>query len=124
MLTFGSNSMSDFMLNWVANVKRIKQTLYLVGALDVKLKALCEHQSIPSATMAREALTAMGLDSYVSQLGSFAGTYYRYTPGTFLRMGVVKQVFIRQMLSAGLDAMVSDVDVVCAPLPIELKWCG
>ena len=39
MLTFGSHSMADFLLNWVAHVKKIDQRLYLVGALDAKPRA-------------------------------------------------------------------------------------
>ncbi|KAL1523586.1 hypothetical protein AB1Y20_018522 [Prymnesium parvum] len=124
MLTFGSKSMSEFMLNWVEHVRRLGQKLYLVGALDAQLTAVCEAHGVPSATITRAALEAMQLGSHVSQLGSSAGAYYRYAPGTFLRMGLVKQVFIVQMLAAGLDAMVSDVDVVWLASPWPLVRYG
>lgn len=41
MLTFGSHSMADFLLNWVEHVKRLGQRLYLVGALDERMEQLC-----------------------------------------------------------------------------------
>ena len=60
-----------------------------------------------------------------NQLGSNAAKlYYRYAPGTFLRMGLIKQVFIREMLVAGLDAMVSDVDVAWFRSPWPLVRYG
>eukprot|EP00966_Prymnesium_polylepis_P240699 5566528-Prymnesium_polylepis.1 len=116
--------MSEFMLNWVEHVRRLGQKLYLVGALDPQLKEICAQQGIPSATISPAALAKMRLDSYVSQLGHSADAYYRYAPGTFLRMGLVKQVFIVQMLKAGLDAMVSDVDVVWLASPWPLVRYG
>ena len=120
-LTFGSHSMADFLLNWVAHVKRLNLRLYLVGALDAKMAALCDEQGIPAATISDEHLAVMG----AAKLGSHASTtYYRYAPGTFLRMGLIKQVFIRQMLLAGLDAMVSDVDVAWFRSPWPLVRYG
>ena len=38
MLTFGSHSMADFLLNWLEHVKRLDQRLYLVGALDQRME--------------------------------------------------------------------------------------
>ena len=121
-LTFGSHSMADFLLNWVEHVKRLDQRLYLVGALDAKLAALCLEHGIPAATISDETLSSMGVD----RLGEKAATtYYRYAPGTFLRMGLIKQVIIREMLTAGLDAMVSDVDVAWlrSPWPL-IRYSG
>jgi len=120
-LTFGSHSMADFLLNWVAHVRKLDQRLYLVGALDAKLAALCEEQGIPAATISDDVLSSLG----AAKLGSKASTtYYRYAPGTFLRMGLIKQVFIRQMLLTGLDAMVSDVDVAWFRSPWPLVRYG
>ena len=120
-LTFGSHSMADFLLNWVAHVRKLDQRLYLVGALDAKMAALCDEQGIPAATIADDVLMKLGADS----LGSRAATtYYRYAPGTFLRMGLIKQIFIRQMLVTGLDAMVSDVDVAWLQSPWPLVRYG
>ena len=97
-LTFGSHSMADFLLNWVAHVRRLDQKLYLVGALDAKLAALWLEHNIPAATISDATLESMG----AGKLGASAThTYYRYAPGTFLRMGLIKQVFIREMLLAG-----------------------
>ena len=118
-LTFGSHSMADFLLNWVAHVRRLDERLYLVGALDAKIAALCEEHGIPAATISDDKLSGMG----VRTLGASSG-YYRYQPGTFLRMGLIKQVFIRQMLLAGLDAMVSDVDVAWLRSPWPLVRYG
>ena len=116
-LTFGSNSMKDFLLNWVEHVKKLDQRLYLVGALDAQLAALCAEHGIPAATISDATLESMGAE----KLGAHAATgYYRYAPGTFLRMGLIKQVFIREMLDAGLDAMVSDVDVAWLRSPWPL----
>ena len=120
MLTFGSGSMSDFLLNWEEHVKRLGQRLYLVGALDDKMEQLCEKHGIPAATITRAAMEANGILSSVGQLGKSSGTYYRYAAGTFLKMGLVKEVFIRAMLDAGLDAMVSDVDVAWLSSPWPL----
>lgn len=121
MLTFGSNSMKDFLLNWVAHVKRLEQKLYLVGALDAQLEQLCHERGIPAATISNEVLESMG----AQKLGAGAAhQYYRYAPGTFLRMGLIKQVFIRQMLLGGLDAMVSDVDVAWLASPWPLVRYG
>ena len=50
--------------------------------------------------------------------------HYRYAPGTFLRMGLIKQVIIREMLMTGLDAMVSDVDVAWLRSPWPLVRYG
>ena len=120
-LTFGSHSMADFLLNWVAHVKRLDQKLYLVGALDAKLAALCLEHGIPAATISDETLASMG----ANKLGAHAATtYYRYAPGTFLRMGLIKQVFIKEMLLSGLDAMVSDVDVAWLRSPWPLIRYG
>ena len=120
-LTFGSHSMADFLLNWVEHVKRLDQKLYLVGALDAKLAALCLEHGIPAATISDATLESMG----ANKLGAQAtNTYYRYAPGTFLRMGLIKQVFIKEMLSAGLDAMVSDVDVAWLRSPWPLVRYG
>ena len=120
-LTFGSHSMADFLLNWVEHVKRLDQRLYLVGALDAKLAKLCLEHDIPAATISDETLASMG----VNKLGAHgATTYYRYMPGTFLRMGLIKYVFIREMLAAGLDAMVSDVDVAWLRSPWPLVRYG
>jgi hypothetical protein len=113
--------MADFLLNWVAHVRKLDQRLYLVGALDAKMAALCDEQGIPAATIADDVLLKLGADS----LGSRAATtYYRYAPGTFLRMGLIKQIFIRQMLVTGLDAMVSDVDVAWLQSPWPLVRYG
>jgi hypothetical protein len=120
-LTFGSHSMADFLLNWVAHVKRLDQRLYLVGALDAKLAALCLEHGIPAATISDETLAKMGANRLSK---SAEKTYYRYAPGTFLRMGLIKQVFIREMLLAGLDAMVSDVDVAWLRSPWPLVRYG
>ena len=118
-LTFGSASMADFLLNWVAHVRRLGERLYLVGALDAKIAALCDELGIPAATISNERLTSLG----VRTLGASSG-YYRYHPGTFLRMGLIKQVIIKQMLLAGLDAMVSDVDVAWLSSPWPLVRYG
>ena len=120
-LTFGSHSMADFLLNWVAHVKKIDQRLYLVGALDAKLAALCLREGIPAATISDAALEQMGANKLSA---SAEHTYYRYAPGTFLRMGLIKQVFIREMLTSGLDAMVSDVDVAWLRSPWPLIRYG
>ena len=120
-LTFGSHSMADFLLNWVKHVRKIGQRLYLVGALDSKMASLCDEHGISAATISDDVLRLLG----VSKLGARAATtYYRYAPGTFLRMGLIKQVFIRQVLLSGLDAMVSDVDVVWFRSPWPLVRYG
>ena len=105
MLTFGSNSMADFLLNWVDHVRALGERLYLVGALDKQIEELCEKHGIPAATIEPSALLPEEA-KYITQLGDSARKYFRYAPGTFLRMGLVKQIFIRQMLNARLDAMV------------------
>ena len=120
MLTFGSHSMADFLLNWLEHVKRLDQRLYLVGALDQRMEQLCAKHRIPAATIKPSAMAANGILSSVGQLGQSSGQYYRYAAGTFLRMGLVKEVFIRSMLDAGLDAMVSDVDVAWLSSPWPL----
>ena len=43
MLTFGSHSMADFLLNWVEHVKKLGQRLYLVGALDERMEQLARE---------------------------------------------------------------------------------
>ena len=123
MLTFGSHSMADFLLNWLEHVKRLDQRLYLVGALDQRMEQLCAEHGIPAATIKPSAMAANGILSSVGQLGQSSGQYYRYAAGTFLKMGLVKEVFIRAMLDAGLDAMVSDVDVawLASPWPL-VRW--
>eukprot|EP00964_Phaeocystis_antarctica_P150218 scaffold117604_cov39-Phaeocystis_antarctica.AAC.2 len=120
MLTFGSHSMADFLLNWVEHVRRLGQRLYLVGALDQRMEQLCALHGIPAATIKPSAMAANGILSSVGQLSKSSGQYYRYAAGTFLKMGLVKEVFIRSMLDAGLDAMVSDVDVVWLSSPWPL----
>jgi len=123
MLTFGSGSMTDFLLNWIEHVKRLGpevSRLYLVGALDEKMEKLCEEHGIPAATITPAAMEANGIAQSVGQLGRSSSSYYRYAAGTFLKMGLVKEVFIRQMLEAGLDAMVSDVDVAWLSSPWPL----
>ena len=86
--------MADFLLNWVAHVRKLDQRLYLVGALDAKLAALCLQHGIPAATVSDETLASMGAGTLGASASKF---YYRYAPGTFLRMGLIKQVFIRQV---------------------------
>ncbi len=121
MLTFGSHSMADFLLNWVAHVHRLAEPLFLVGALDPKLAALCADRAIPAATISDASLNSMG----ASKLSSASShRYYRYAPGTFLRMGLIKQIIIVQMIRAGYDAMVSDVDVVWLRPPWPLVGYG
>ena len=120
MLTFGSHSMADFLLNWLEHVKRLGQRLYLVGALDQRMEQLCALHGIPAATIKPSAMAANGILSSVGQLSKSSGQYYRYAAGTFLKMGLVKEVFIRSMLDAGLDAMVSDVDVAWLSSPWPL----
>ena len=95
MLTFGSRSMADFLRNWVAHVRKQGITLYLVGALDDDILALCNADTIAAATIPDAVLRAKGLDTSASL--SRVKAYYRYQPGTFLRMGLVKQHFIRQV---------------------------
>lgn len=82
-----------------------------VGALDAPMAELCHERGIAAATIPPRTLSARGLSAHSQQLSQSSG-YYRYQPGTFLRMGLVKELFIRQVLMAGFDAMVSDVDVV------------
>ena len=97
MLTFGSRSMADFLRNWVAHVRKQGITLYLVGALDDDILALCDADTIAAATIPAAVLRAKGLDTSASL--SRVKAYYRYQPGTFLRMGLVKQHFIRQVIA-------------------------
>jgi hypothetical protein len=80
---------------------------------------LCNERGIAAATIPPRTLSARGLGAHTQQLSQSSG-YYRYQPGTFLRMGLVKELFIRQVLLAGFDAMVSDVDVVWLQPPWPL----
>jgi hypothetical protein len=58
---------------------------------------LCSARGIAAATIPPRTLAARGLGSHSQQLSQASGAYYRYQPGTFLRMGLVKELFIRQV---------------------------
>jgi len=76
MLTFGSKSMSDFLLNWVEHVRRLGTEAgpYLVGALDAPMAELCRQRGIAAATVPQRTLEARGLGEHSRQLGGWHHT--------------------------------------------------
>jgi len=100
MLTFGSGSMSDFLLNWVEHVRRLGDAAgpYLVGALDGPVADLCKDRSIASAVAPPAdgggGGGGGGVGEHTAQLRETSG-YYRYRPGSS-RCGSSQRLFVSQ----------------------------
>ena len=116
--TFGSAVMMDFVKNWLHFVSRAGLTPYLVGASDVPLLSFCDNASVAAAginpeldvwTHERRPVKPNGTAAYELKSG---WKYYRHHNSDFLEMGLVKVAFLRELVSAGFDVLISDLDVV------------
>mmetsp|Transcript_19097 Transcript_19097/g.26441 ORF Transcript_19097/g.26441 Transcript_19097/m.26441 type:complete len:801 (-) Transcript_19097:47-2449(-) len=118
MLTFGSRAVSDFILNWVKNVEKIKDIgPYIVACMDEDLLALCKSKGIP-AFYARSANIIgdrgnLGTDpTKQSRQTIGSDRYYRTDGAAFKKMGAVKAAMLQMMLETGYNVFISDADVV------------
>jgi len=102
LVTFGSTAMSDFILNWIAHVKRLPppNNAYVVAALDKPLLQLCEQNDLPGVALAAQ-------DGLLQDKG-----YFRADEKKFVRMGEIKVDLIRALVAAKYHVLVSDADVV------------
>jgi len=118
MLTFGSKSVADFILNWVKGVQKIPDIgPYIVAAMDNELLELCKKNDIP-AFYARSA-DIIGDKAYLGtepskqqeqRIGS--DRYYRTDGAAFKKMGAVKAATLQILLEDGYNVLISDADVV------------
>lgn len=95
-LTFGGESMADFMHNWIHHVRAIGVKAYLVAALDKPAYEVCNRAGYPSAQLDFNS----------------SWSYFRMNDQAFLQMGILKNNLLVSFLRTGLDVLISDLDVV------------
>jgi hypothetical protein len=105
LVTFGSISMSEFVLNWVAHVQKLEgqgasHVDFAVAVLDKPLLALLDEKGLPAITLA----AVDGLMEHKE--------YFRADEKKFLRMGEIKVDLIRPLIAAGYHVLMCDADVV------------
>lgn len=97
--TFGSESMSDFILNWAQQVRKVLPGQpFVVGALDNGAEVLCKQHG----------LSAIGFGKMSMNTGS---AYWRQNERTFLYMAELKAKLLIGLLRSGYNVMLSDADV-------------
>ena len=115
--TFGSAVMMDFVKNWLHFAKKSGLTPYLIGAADTGTRDYCASAGVASAaidprldvwTYQRKKQSEVTDDA----LGKTQWQYFRHHNSDFLGMGLVKVAFLWELLSSGLDVLISDLDVV------------
>lgn len=101
LVTFGSASTAPFVANWIDNLRMLGTARLLVGALDDATFAACLDGNVPVVRVG--AASASGLSS-------IGDGYFRKDYGRFKKMGVLKLIFLQELLDAlALDAAVPGV---------------
>ena len=116
--TFGSVVMMDFVQNWVHFVRRAGLEPMLIGAADASLLARCsaEHLAATGVRPELDVWTYAKRQPQQQQQQVFDlksdWKYYRHHKSSFLEMGLVKVAFLWELLTAGYNVLISDLDVV------------
>ena len=113
--TFGSSVMVDFVQNWLHFARRAALKPLLVGAADAALLSFCNNKSVPAAAISPD-LDVWTYERKPAQEGVYQiktqWAYFRHHDSDFLEMGLVKVAFLWELLVAGLNVLISDLDVV------------
>ena len=87
----------------------------LVGAADAALLSFCNNKSVPAAAISPD-LDVWTYERKPAQEGVYQiktqWAYFRHHDSDFLEMGLVKVAFLWELLVAGLNVLISDLDVV------------
>ena len=116
--TFGSIVMIDFIHNWFHYARRAGLSPALIGAADIATLDACSDEALPAIGINPD-LDVWSYERRTSWLPSAAmfevrsdWRYYRHHRSSFLEMGLVKVAFLWELVSAGFDVLISDLDVV------------
>ena len=114
--TFGSSVMMDFVKNWVHFVQKAQLTPFLIGAADLPLLRECTRLGLPAAGIdpSLDVWTYQRKPGYGKEVYEMKSEwkYFRHHNSDFLEMGLVKVAFLWELLSAGFNVLISDLDVV------------
>jgi len=102
MVTWANNHYYDFVQNWVYNIKKLKISNFMVGAMDNDLLVRMIDEDIPTFAMQSNMTT--------SDFG--------WGTPNFHKMGRKKIQLIRDFTLMGFDILVSDVDTVWMRDPV------
>ena len=115
--TFGSAVMMDFVKNWLHFAQKAQLAPLLVGAADGALNVFCEKEGYAAAAINPRLdvwtykLKPKKADGEVFEMKT-QWSYFRHHNSDFLEMGLVKVAFLYELLGAGFDVLISDLDVV------------
>eukprot|EP01065_Artemidia_motanka_P036822 TRINITY_DN4485_c0_g1_i2.p1 TRINITY_DN4485_c0_g1~~TRINITY_DN4485_c0_g1_i2.p1 ORF type:complete len:689 (+),score=169.44 TRINITY_DN4485_c0_g1_i2:61-2127(+) len=99
-VTFGTASVSDFVWNWLAHLRRLGLGPYFVGALDERMRDACRERGVPTMLLSGNTILRKRGAKFIQQ-----------GDGSFKKMGSVKTKFVQDLLDLGISPILTDADV-------------
>ena len=109
IVTWANHHYRDFAQFWVARLRALNLTNFMVGAMDEELHAYLVSDGVPTWHMGSK-----GIDSKAVKRD------FGWGSKNFHKMGRDKIRLVRDFTRAGVDALISDVDVAWLRDPIPL----
>ena len=109
IVTWANHHYRDFAQSWVARLRALNLTNFMVGAMDEELHAYLVSDGVPTWHMGSK-----GIDSKAVKRD------FGWGSKNFHKMGRDKIRLIRDFAHAGVDVLISDIDVAWLRDPIPL----
>ena len=113
--TFATAELQDFLHNWLTHARAVNLPNVFVIALDAKVAEWCTSRGVRSMDA-----------SHLIDKGQFQASVkgFREHKQSFNAIGEAKILALRGLMDAGLDVLLSDVDVVWQGNPLQYLSSG